>query len=107
CMCEDSFNQVLGLRFSSIDFKVEKITGHYQADIETARQQAKTLEAERKFARDCYQYPLCDDCQPTDNQAEPSEQTTSTQQAEPATENVTDATATEPTDGQDDSDTQQ
>ena len=63
CMCEDSFDQVLGLRFSGIDFKVEKISGNYQPDLERAQQQAKTLEAERNLARECYQDPLCEDCQ--------------------------------------------
>ena len=62
CLCEDTFLQVLGLRFSSIDFKVEKIEGSYQPSVQTAQQQAKTLQAERNFARDCYEDPLCDNC---------------------------------------------
>ena len=80
CMCEDTFKQVLGLRFSSIDFKIEKISGSYQADIEAAQKQAKTLEAERKYASDCYNDPLCQDCdqdgceQPTQQQEETQQQ---------------------------------
>ena len=79
CMCQDTFDKVLGLRFSSIDFKIEKIDGKYQADVQTAKQQAQTLDAERKYSRDCYQDPLCEKCtpqqddQPVEQQTQPAD----------------------------------
>ena len=69
CLCEDSFNQVLGLRFSGIDFKIEKINGNYQPSVEEAQQQAKTLAAERKYVRECYQDPLCEKCDEQDGES--------------------------------------
>ena len=100
CMCQDSFKEVLGLRFSSIDFKVEKIIGQHQPDIETAREQAKTLEAERKYASDCYQDPFCEKCTPPQDEQESGEQDAQptdddadgedTQQADPIDEETAD-----------------
>lgn len=92
CMCQDTFNKVLGLSFTSIDFKIEKIAGKYQADVETAKKQAQTLEAERKYAREVYLDPLCEKCgemeenQPTEQPVQEKSQPTETAEQVDATE---------------------
>ena len=92
CMCEEAYSQVLGLRFSSIEFKVEKITGHYQSDVETAKKQAETLGAERNHARDANQDPSSDKCG----------ETAQSQATEPVEDNAQPAETTDQTEGADD-----
>ncbi|MBR2974907.1 MAG: hypothetical protein IKC47_04100 [Clostridia bacterium] len=81
CMCQDTFFKVLGLRFSSINFKIEKINGHYKADTAEAKQQAKTMDAERKYARDCYEDPTGDKCDEDNQPSQDVEDDESTQQS--------------------------
>ena len=79
CLCEESFTKMLGLKFSSIDFKIEKIHSNFKPDLEKAKEKAKTMDAERKYSKDCYNQPAAEQGNnlpsETETQSQPAEDT--------------------------------
>ena len=48
CLLIDSYINILGLKFSSIDFRIRKVTTTYTPDVAKAEQQAKTITNNNK-----------------------------------------------------------
>ncbi|MEG1705915.1 MAG: hypothetical protein RR291_00270 [Clostridia bacterium] len=61
CVLADSFFKTLGVRFSTIDFNIKKLSNSYTPDIEQAKKQAELLRAQRVMTDDIYRDPLAGD----------------------------------------------
>ncbi|MCM1194341.1 MAG: hypothetical protein NC099_02485 [Corallococcus sp.] len=61
CMLYDSFVNILGLKFNSINFEVNKLNTRYAPDAYTAEEKAKQLGNQRELTTEIYNEPLDND----------------------------------------------
>ncbi len=97
CLLADSFKNVLGLKFSTIDFRIKKMTTSYVPDVEKAEKQAAVLNAERTYNKDCYEQPIVEleTVTPAESPEETETDETDIEKTEETTEAPAEAVASE------------